>query len=164
MRRALAVAVGAVFVLGPAGIAGAHPLGNFTVNHADAVLFTPDGVDLRAVVDRAEIPTAQALLDISPNGEPSAATLARTAAVECGALADDVLLTVDGSRVPWQVGVSTLEVVPGTAGLPTLRLTCALRGDADLTGRSRMRTDARDDATGDRGSGRGWLAGSCVQW
>jgi ABC-type nickel/cobalt efflux system permease component RcnA len=139
VRRALAVAVGAaVFALVPAGIADAHPLGNFTVNHSDALLFTPDGVDLRAVVDRAEIPTAQALLDIAPDGEPSAAALARTAAVECGALADDVVLTVDGSRVPWQVGVTTLEVVPGTAGLPTLRLTCSLRSDADLTGQSRI--------------------------
>ena len=126
MRRSLAVAVGtAVLVLVPAGIAGAHPLGNFTVNHSDALLFTPDGVDFRAVVDRAEIPTAQELQDIAPDGEPSAATLARAAAADCGTLADDVVLTVDGSRVPWQLGSTTLEVVPGTAGLPTLRLTCS---------------------------------------
>jgi nickel/cobalt exporter len=139
VRRALVVGgAAAALVLLPAASAGAHPLGNFTVNHSDALLFTPDGVDLRAVVDRAEIPTAQELPDIAPNGDPGPADLARRAAVECPALARDVVLTVDGDPVPWTVGATALEIVPGTAGLPTLRLTCDLRADVDLTGSSRI--------------------------
>jgi nickel/cobalt transporter (NicO) family protein len=40
------------------GVARAHPLGNVTVNHYDGLLLRPDAVELTAVVDRAEIPTA----------------------------------------------------------------------------------------------------------
>jgi len=139
VRRALVVGgAAAALVLLPAASAGAHPLGNFTVNHSDALLFTPDGVHLRAVVDRAEIPTAQEMPDIAPDGDPGPADLARRAAVECPALARDVVLTVDGDPVSWTVGTTALEIVPGTAGLPTLRLTCDLRGDADLSGSSRI--------------------------
>jgi ABC-type nickel/cobalt efflux system permease component RcnA len=149
VRRALLVAAGAAgLVLIPVGPADAHPLGNFTVNHSDALEFTPDGVALRAVVDRAEIPTAQALLDIAPDGEPGADVLARTAATECAALADDVVLTVDGTRIPWSVDSTTLEIVPGTAGLPTLRLSCALSAEVDLSTRSRI--GFRDDHQTDR--------------
>jgi nickel/cobalt transporter (NicO) family protein len=134
VKRALLVAAGGLaLVLAPVGTAWAHPLGNFTVNHSDALLVAADGVDLRAVVDRAEIPTAQALLDIAPDGEPSSDVLANQAEVECSELAGDVVLTVDGRTSAWVVGASALEMVPGTAGLPTLRLTCSLRADVDLS-------------------------------
>ena len=76
-------------VLLPAGTASAHPLGNFTVNHADRLLFTQDAVLLTAVVDRAEIPAAQALQDIAPDGSPSVEELAAAAARQCSALAGD---------------------------------------------------------------------------
>jgi nickel/cobalt transporter (NicO) family protein len=149
VRRALVVAAAAAgLVLLPVGAADAHPLGNFTVNHADALAFTPDGVALHAVVDRAEIPTAQALLDIAPDGDPSAEVLARAAASECAALAGDVALTVDGAAIPWRLGDTSLETVPGTAGLPTLRLSCALRAEVDLSDRSRI--GFRDENQTDR--------------
>ena len=149
MRRALLVAAGAAgLVLLPVGTADAHPLGNFTINHSDALEFTPDGVALHAVVDRAEIPTAQALLDIAPDGDPGAEALARTALIECAALTQDVVLTVDGAAIRWHVGATSLETVPGTAGLPTLRLRCAMRADVDLSARSRI--GFRDDYQTDR--------------
>ncbi|CAA9390469.1 MAG: hypothetical protein AVDCRST_MAG66-864, partial [uncultured Pseudonocardia sp.] len=131
--RALAVVIGAAaLVLLPVGAAGAHPLGNFTVNHSDALLLTPDGVELTAVVDRAEIPTAQALRDIAPDGSPSDDVLAATALRQCEALAGDVRLSVDGEAAAWTLADTSLEVLPGAAGLPTLRLTCGLRAEADL--------------------------------
>ena len=47
-RRASAVA---------AGTAEAHPLGNFSVNHLTVVSISDDRVDVRYVLDQAEIPT-----------------------------------------------------------------------------------------------------------
>ena len=144
MRRALVVAIGALaLVLLPVAAAGAHPLGNFTVNHSDALLLTPDGVELTAVVDRAEIPTAQALRDIAPDGSPTDDVLAASAVQQCEALAGDVRLTVDGEAAAWTVTDTSLEVLPGAAGLPTLRLTCQLRAEADL--RSPSTIGFRDD-------------------
>ena len=131
--RSLALAVGvAALVLLPAGTATAHPLGNFTVNHSDALLLTPDGVELTAVIDRAEIPTAQALQDIAPDGSPSDDVLAASAEQQCDALAGDVRLTVDGEAAAWILTDTSLEVLPGAAGLPTLRLSCELRAEVDL--------------------------------
>ena len=47
-------------VLSAAPSAGAHPLGNFTINHLTEVSVSRDGVELRYILDRAEIPTFQA--------------------------------------------------------------------------------------------------------
>jgi nickel/cobalt transporter (NicO) family protein len=144
VRRALAVAIGVLgLVLLPAGTAGAHPLGNFTVNHSDALLLTPDGVELTAVVDRAEIPSAQALQDIAPDGTPSDDELAASAVQQCDALVGDVRLDIDGETASWTVAGTSLEVLPGAAGLPTLRLSCELRAEADL--RSPSTVVFRDD-------------------
>ena len=41
------------------GEASAHPLGNFSVNHYHGLHLHPDRIDLRSVVDVAEIPTLQ---------------------------------------------------------------------------------------------------------
>ncbi|TFV74990.1 High-affinity nickel-transporter [Blastococcus sp. CT_GayMR19] len=129
---AVALAAGALWVAVPGGVAQAHPLGNFTVNHYDHVQLFPDRVELTAVVDRAEIPTAQALQTIAPDGSPSPEQLAGAATAECPDVADAVTLGVDGRTVRWRTGESALEAVPGAAGLPTLRLTCEFTAEVAL--------------------------------
>ena len=62
MKRAL---VGVTFaalaaILLTAGPASAHPLGNFTVNTYSGLVVRTDGIELRFVLDVAEIPTFQA--------------------------------------------------------------------------------------------------------
>lgn len=133
-RRLAVVLAPAAVVLLPAGTAVAHPLGNFTINHYDHVQLFPNGVEVTAVVDRAEIPAAQALQTIAPDGSPSVEQLASASATECADLSQAVRFAVDGRRVDWQVVGGRMETVPGAAGLPTLRLTCDLRADADLDG------------------------------
>jgi nickel/cobalt transporter (NicO) family protein len=147
--RALVVILAAgLMLLLTGGVARAHPLGNFTVNHYDGLLLRPDAVELTAVVDRAEIPAAQALRELDPDGDPDAGLLARRAAGECGDLADVVRLTVDGAGVDWDVRSSDVEVIPGVAGLPTLRLSCELEAGADLSAASTV--SFRDDYLADR--------------
>ncbi|MCV2490553.1 hypothetical protein OF117_14415 [Geodermatophilus sp. YIM 151500] len=127
----LAGATAALAVL-PSGTASAHPLGSFTVNTADHLVFTPDAVLLTAVVDRAEIPTAQALRRIGPDSAPSGGRLAAAASDDCAELAGDVVIAVDGDPARWAVGSTAVDVLPGEAGLPTLRTTCELRARVDL--------------------------------
>jgi nickel/cobalt exporter len=133
-RTAVVLAGVAASVVLPAATASAHPLGNFTVNHYDGLVLRPDGVGLTAVVDRAEIPTAQTLEVIAPGGTPDAGTLADAATGECAEVAAALRLTVDDRAVRWVVRSGGLEERPGAAGLPTLRLTCDLSADADLSG------------------------------
>jgi nickel/cobalt exporter len=57
MRRVLLLA--ALALLAIAAPAGAHPLGNFSINHLTVVRASSDRVDVRYVLDQAEIPTFQ---------------------------------------------------------------------------------------------------------
>ena len=54
----LAVIAAAVLALAAPSVQ-AHPLGNFSINHASTVSISDDRVDVRYVLDQAEIPTVQ---------------------------------------------------------------------------------------------------------
>lgn len=132
MRRALAVVVVALgLALVPAGAASAHPLGNFTINTADRLEVTAEGVEVTHVVDLAEIPTVQltqqrAGVDTDRDGSLSGAELTAHAGRECARVAPLLSVDVDGSAVPLRVVSSSGEIRSGTAGLATTRLTCTL--------------------------------------
>jgi nickel/cobalt transporter (NicO) family protein len=60
VRRALTCAIVALAMLGVASpVAMAHPLGNFSVNHLAKVSISNNRVDVRYILDQAEIPTFQ---------------------------------------------------------------------------------------------------------
>lgn len=144
-RRMLALGVGVLAVLGStllfgAGTAQAHPLGNFTVNHYDGITLRPDRVDVVAVLDTAEIPTAQELpaLDANGDGTTSPDELTASSARRCTELAGGITAAVGGVPLSWQVGASSQATRPGAAGLATLRLECALSAPVDLRSRSTL--------------------------
>jgi len=56
IRVSAAVALGACLVAAPVA---AHPLGNFSVNRYAAIRIEPEAIEVRYVVDMAEIPTFQ---------------------------------------------------------------------------------------------------------
>jgi nickel/cobalt transporter (NicO) family protein len=120
MRRLalLAVLAGALTAAAPAT---AHPLGNFSVNHLTQVSVSSDRVDVRYVLDQAEIPTFQ------ERGRSRGAVLAAKLA-ELRARLD---LTVDGRRVPLAVRPGAVLTKPhGQGGLPTTRLEVSLTAPA----------------------------------
>lgn len=127
-------------ILGGAGTAQAHPLGNFTVNHYDGITLHPNRVDVAAVLDSAEIPTAQELpaLDINHDGTTSAEELSAASSTRCAELAGAITASVAAQVLGWQVHGATLVTVPGAAGLPTLRLQCSLTAAADLSTPTRV--------------------------
>ncbi|MET9655670.1 nickel transporter [Streptomyces sp. NPDC006510] len=114
----------------------AHPLGNFSLNHYDGLRLTPDAIEDTAVVDSAEIPTAQdeAATDRDRDGTVSAAEAVARADARCTELAGRTRAFVGGEALDWRVGHSSLTYGKGAAGLPIARLMCALRADADLSG------------------------------
>ncbi|MFG1924571.1 High-affinity nickel-transporter [Cryptosporangium sp. NPDC048952] len=129
----VALALGVVLVWS-ADPADAHPLGNFSVNQLEAITFRADRVDVAATVDTAELPTLQekSAVDRDGNGTASPSELAAFAASSCDGLADGFAVRVGGAAVPWSVSSSSFAYVPGSAGLSTSRLTCALTGPASL--------------------------------
>jgi ABC-type nickel/cobalt efflux system permease component RcnA len=111
MKRAILLFVVALALLVPA-TAGAHPLGNFSVNHLVTVSVSSDRVDLHYTLDQAEIPTFQ------ERDLPRNEVLARKQAE----VKRELHLTVDGHPVPLVQGLGKLSAPPGQGGLPLTRL------------------------------------------
>ncbi|MEU1854006.1 nickel transporter [Streptomyces sp. NPDC019990] len=104
----------------PAATAGAHPLGNFTVNRYDGLVAAPGELRVHHVEDLAEIPATQAGPDIERLG------ITMWARERCARAAADSGVTVDGRGVALTAERSDARKRPGQAGLGTLRVECEL--------------------------------------
>jgi nickel/cobalt exporter len=101
--RFIVAALAAVLLL-PA-TASAHPLGNFSVNHQARISVSADRVDVRYILDAAEIPTLQKSI-ADPRTE----------------VARELKLTVDGRAVALTPGRETRSNPLGQGGLKTTRV------------------------------------------
>ena len=121
-------------IVASAEAAGAHPLGNFSVNQLEAVSLYPDRVTVAAAVDVAELPTLQekSTVDRDGDGVASPAERAAFASTSCQTLAGAFAVRVDGARLKWTVRPGAYVYVPGSAGLSTSRLDCGLSAKASL--------------------------------
>jgi nickel/cobalt exporter len=115
VARAALIAV--VLALLSAAPADAHPLGNFSVNHLSTVSISADRVEVRYVLDQAEIPTVQ------ERGLGRADVLRRKLAE----IKRGLSLSVNGRPVPLRAGgPPKLAFPPGAGGLATTRLELTL--------------------------------------
>jgi ABC-type nickel/cobalt efflux system permease component RcnA len=121
MRRLVVAAAVAIGLLALPAAASAHPLGNFSVNHLTRVAVSSDRVDVRYVLDQAEIPTFQ------ERGVPLAEVLRRKRAEVDRRL----VVRVDGRRAALSaVRPPRLTRPRGQGGLATTRLQLDLRAPA----------------------------------
>ena len=152
LRLGAVAAASVALVVGAPVAASAHPLGNFTVNRYSGVVVGTEAVTVDHVLDLAEIPTAQRTprIDTGHDGSLSRAELSTWAAGACADVASSLHLTVAGDRLPLTVTSSSARTLEGQAGLPTLRLECALRAPVHVTGRTAVRLvdAAADDEVG----------------
>jgi nickel/cobalt transporter (NicO) family protein len=130
MRRALLTSVLALAVMeltSPAAMA--HPLGNFSVNHLATVKVSSDRVDVRYVLDQAEIPTFQ------ERDEPRSELLASKQAEVMRGL----ILRVNGREVPLELASPGRLTMPrGQGGLLTTRLELSLSAAVEDPRRVRL--------------------------
>lgn len=135
MRRTLgALALCGLFMSLAATPAAAHPLGNFTVNRAVAVIIGPTEVKVRYVVDMAEIPAFVEIERIDTDGDAKvAAAEGRTWATgACETARVALTMTLDGRSLPLTAaGPPSLAFPSGAGGLETLRLECTF-GATDI--------------------------------
>ncbi len=106
-----------------AGAAGAHPLGNFTVNQYTGLRLLPDRVRVDYVLDMAEIPAFQTRQEIDADGDQkvSAAEAGSWRLASCPRLAAGLVMHLDGQRLDLATTASRLSFPPGSGGLPTLQ-------------------------------------------
>ena len=100
------------------GLASAHPLGNFTINRYAGIEVAGSDIYVRYALDVAEIPTYQLGSEIRKPDYPAA-------------LARDLVLTLDGRRVPLRVVEHRAVTRPGAGGLKTIRLDVVYRARGD---------------------------------
>lgn len=143
-RRRRCVRVVAVVLLALLAVLGAmaapstayaHPLGNFSVNHAAMLRVQPDEVDVDLVVDLAELPSVPAFrgLDADRDGTASAAERAAYGGARCAAYGNALDLELDRHRLALATRTTAVFVVPGMSGLRTVRVECRLRSPRTAT-------------------------------
>src|SRR5215218_2942398 len=129
MRRLRTLTLAAGLVLAAPAVASAHPLGNFSVNHLARVSVSSDRVDVRYVLDEAEIPTFQ------QRGDADATVLARKQAE----VERKLVLTVDGRSVKLRpAGTATITHPTGQGGLRTTRIVLPLTAAVERATRVRL--------------------------
>jgi nickel/cobalt exporter len=134
---AAAAALTLLALLAPGAMA--HPLGNFSINHLSTVSISADRVDVRYVLDQAEIPTVQ------ERSLSRAEVLERKLAeVERG-----LSLTVDGRPAELRrAGAPRLSFPAGAGGLETTRLELRLRASVDAPRRVSLEDATFPDRVG----------------
>jgi nickel/cobalt exporter len=131
-RVARLALIAAFFGLLSAAPASAHPLGNFSVNHLSTVSISSDRVEVRYVLDQAEIPTVQ------ERGLGRAEVLGR----KLGEVERGLSLTVDGGPAGLhRTGAPRLTFPAGAGGLNTTRLELTLNAVV----RNPRRVELRDN-------------------
>jgi len=103
-------------------VSEAHPMGNFSISHYSGILVEPGFIEVRYLIDMAEIPTYQEIQNagiVPTDGDPSlAAYLAKKAELLAGGL----VLEVNGRPLQLRL-ISQNVIFPGGAGgLPTMKL------------------------------------------
>ena len=104
--------------------ASAHPMGNFSINQYSALTIGQDKVDIRFVLDMAEIPTFQELGNIRADHSTDLTPDQRSGYIN-GKVADisrNLSLTLNGNPLMLNVEKTILTFPTGSGGLPTTRL------------------------------------------
>jgi ABC-type nickel/cobalt efflux system permease component RcnA len=108
----------------------AHPLGNFSISHYSALRIGRDEVELKYILDLAEIPTFQEMQEsgITPKADDVLeAYLARKAEI----LRDGLALQISGKPLRLNVASSEIIFPAGAGGLPTMKIGVVLKANLD---------------------------------
>ena len=134
-KRAMAVVLLTVAMALQTRAALAHPLGNFTINTALRLTVEPDRISAAYVVDFAEIPALKVRQSLGFASAPvPESVMADWSRAQCQKLTSGVELTRNDRVRPWVSNGSSGVLLPGQAGLKTLRLECEWQSDGAVGG------------------------------
>ncbi len=130
MRRNLFL-LAMLLLLACAFSATAHPLGNFSVNHYSRIEIEKSKINLRAVLDMAEIPTFQESqqIDSDKDGLLSEKELNDYVERISPGYISNLLLTVNDQPIELRSVEKTISLPMGSGNLPTIRVEWDLIGD-----------------------------------
>jgi nickel/cobalt transporter (NicO) family protein len=128
LRRVLIGWTFAIMVLACAVPGQAHPLGNFTVNHLVKINVHSRVVDVRYVLDMAEIPTFQVMRSRNTSGRLDSTQLRDWARDEVGQIESSLYVAAGQKTLLLSPESPTATLRSGAGGLPTIYLTENFRG------------------------------------
>ena len=108
--------------------ADAHPMGNFSISHYSGITVQAKGIELRYLIDMAEIPTFQEIQDsgiVAETGHPS---LERYLHRKAEDLKAGLVFELNGRRLDLRNVSRSVIFSPGAGGLPTMKLGLVYRG------------------------------------
>jgi len=120
--RVLVVAWFTLMLLAFTGSGSAHPLGNFSISQYSALRVAGNEIELRYLIDMAEIPTLQEIQEsgIVPKAENPDLEDYLTRRSEL--LRNGLKLEVNGQPVPLWTESKEIIFPPGAGGLPTMKI------------------------------------------
>lgn len=124
MKTSLRILFSVCLLIFSAGDGATHPMGNFSINHYSALHVAEEGIQVRYILDFAEIPAFQERqhMDQNKDGLMSLEEQDQYLSEKVDSLADNLLLKIAGERQGLQVLSHTLSFPVGAGGLPTMRL------------------------------------------
>ncbi|HEX7231818.1 MAG TPA: hypothetical protein VF452_15570, partial [Candidatus Binatia bacterium] len=111
--------------------ARAHPLGNFSISHYTAIRIGRDAVDLKYILDLAEIPTFQEMQESGITPEPDDTGVQAYLAHKAELVLDGLTLQISGKPLRLNVGSTEIIFPPGAGGLPTMKLGIVFKAKLD---------------------------------
>src|SRR5262245_13660619 len=123
--------IGCVFalLLGVGENAVAHPLGNFSISQYSALRVSKQEVELRYVIDMAEIPTFQEIQETGLVAKTDDTSVEPYVARKVESLRDGLALNVNGRKVALQARSFEIIFPEGAGGLPTLKIGAVYKGN-----------------------------------
>jgi ABC-type nickel/cobalt efflux system permease component RcnA len=111
----------------------AHPMGNFSVNHYSKIKIGQQSIEIRYLIDMAEIPTFQEIRQ--SNFTPKADELSTSRYLERQEqlLKEGLSLESDGQAVKLDAISHQVAFADGAGGLPTMKIGFVFRGKFDVT-------------------------------
>lgn len=114
----------ALFTLGMMVISSpcsAHPMGNFSISHYAGITIEHGSLEVRYLVDMAEIPTFQDMQQSGITSRPDDPNLLSYLTAKSSEFAGGLHVTVDGHEVALQPVSQNVIFPPGAGGLPTMK-------------------------------------------
>lgn len=116
------------FLFASVEIAAAHPLGNFSINQYSAIRVGKQEVELRYIIDMAEIPTFQEIQETGLVPKADDASAKPYAARKAESLRAGLSLEINGQAVGLRTESYEMIFPDGAGGLPTLKIAVVYNG------------------------------------
>ena len=106
-------------------------MGNFSISHYSAIGIGKDGIEIKYVIDMAEIPTFQEIQEHGIAADVEDANVQAYVARKAEILRDGLSLRVNGKPLGLQVDSRQIIFPPGAGGLPTMKIGVLFKAQLD---------------------------------